>query len=57
MPIAKVCVEVDQDLIREYLNGKMDEVYREALFTLDINEMPKRKRKAILVLRAIVESN
>lgn len=42
MSIAQVQVVVDQELIRKQIEEKMDETFREAMFTWDTNEMAKR---------------
>lgn len=42
MQIAKVSVDVDQAEIREYINEKLEERIRSALFTWNIEEMAKR---------------
>lgn len=42
MSIAQVQVVVDQDEIRSQINEKLDETFREVMFTWDIDEMAKR---------------
>ncbi|GIP63315.1 hypothetical protein J32TS6_18700 [Virgibacillus pantothenticus] len=42
MPIAEVNIDVDQSEIREYINQKLDETLKNALFVWDIEEMSKR---------------
>lgn len=42
MSIAQVQVVVDQEEIRRQISEKLDETYREAMFTWDIEEMAKR---------------
>ena len=42
MSFAKINIEVDQEELKGYINEKLDEVFREVLFTWDINEMSKR---------------
>lgn len=42
MSIAQVQVTVDQDEIRKQISKQLDEVYREAMFTWDVDEMVKR---------------
>lgn len=42
MTIANVNIEVNQHEIRDYINKKLDESLRKALFTWDIVEMAKR---------------
>lgn len=40
--IAQVQVVVDQEEIRKQISEKLDETYREAMFTWDVDEMVKR---------------
>lgn len=42
MSIAQVQVVVDQEEIRNQINEKLDETFREVMFTWDTNEMSKR---------------
>lgn len=42
MPIAEVNIDVDQSEIRQYINQKLDETLKNALFVWDIEEMSKR---------------
>lgn len=42
MSIAQVQVTVDQEEIRKQISEQLDEVYREAMFTWDVDEMVKR---------------
>lgn len=42
MSIAQVQVVVDQEEIRSQINERLDETFREVLFTWDIKEMTKR---------------
>lgn len=42
MSIAQVNVVVDQKEIRNHINEKLDETFREVMFTWDIEEMSKR---------------
>ncbi|API92669.1 MULTISPECIES: hypothetical protein [unclassified Virgibacillus] len=42
MPIAEVNIDVDQLEIRKYINEKLDETLKSALFVWDIEEMSKR---------------
>lgn len=42
MPIAEVNIDVDQSEIKKYINQKLDETLKNALFVWDIEEMSKR---------------
>ncbi|GGJ51312.1 hypothetical protein [Virgibacillus salexigens] len=42
MPIAEFNIDVDQSEVREYINEKLDETLKNALFVWDIEEMSKR---------------
>lgn len=42
MSIAQVQVVVDQEEIRSQINEKLEETFREVMFTWDIDEMAKR---------------
>lgn len=42
MSFAKVNVEINQEELRSYVNEKLDETFREVLFTWDVQEMSKR---------------
>lgn len=42
MSIAQVQVVVDQEEIRKQITEKLDETYREVMFTWDVDEMVKR---------------
>lgn len=39
---AQVQIDINQDVIKNYINEKLDENIKESLFTWDINEMAKR---------------
>jgi hypothetical protein len=42
LPIAEVNIDVDQSEIKKYINQKLDETLKNALFVWDIEEMSKR---------------
>ncbi len=42
MSIAQVQVVVDQEEIKRQISEKLDETYREVMFTWDVDEMVKR---------------
>lgn len=42
VPIAQISIPIDIDKIKRQIQEKIDEAYREVLFTWDIDEMSKR---------------
>lgn len=42
MSIANIQVVVDQDEVRNQINERLDETFREVMFTWDVDEMAKR---------------
>ena len=42
MSFAKINVEINQEELKNYVNEKLDEAFREVLFTWDLDEMVKR---------------